>query len=113
MRNKNRLVFLLIPFLVFLLGANLFSDTTPDIINVIPKNINELNSPIGVAVSGDKIYVTNIFFGKVQVFDKNSGKLLNEFGKRGMGRGKLSLPWDIVIGKNKKIYVSDLGQHRI
>lgn len=85
MLNKNRLV--------FLLTVSLLS--------------------IGAAVSKNEIYVTNIFSGKIHVFDKNSGKLLNKFGERGTGKGKLSLPWDVAIGKNRRIYVSDLGQHKV
>ena len=113
MLNRNTSLVLLVITLVFLSANSIFAENSSEVIKIIPKNNNELYSPVGVAVSGNKIYVTNTLVGKIQIYDKNNGKLLSEFGERGMGKGKFSLPWDVAIGKNKNIYVSDLGQHRI
>ena len=69
--------------------------------------------PGGVAVWGDRIYVSDIKNHEIQVLDKGSGKLLFKFGKAGSKEEELFFPTNIVIGPDQHLYVSNTGNFRI
>jgi hypothetical protein len=69
--------------------------------------------PSDVAVYKDKIYVANIANSQINVYSKDSFKLLNSFPKADPGNvAFLGMPSNIAI-KDDKVYVSDFGASRI
>jgi DNA-binding beta-propeller fold protein YncE len=68
--------------------------------------------PGDVAISGDRLYVSDLKKHEVQVLDKTSGKLLFKFGKAGSKEGELFYPTNMVIAENH-LYVSEIGNFRI
>lgn len=72
-----------------------------------------LNSPMGMAITRRGIlYVVNTLRKKIMLFD-SEGQFLTEFGEEGLGRGRLQIPWDIIINPLERVYVSDIGRHVI
>jgi len=71
----------------------------------------ELSSPEGVAVYGDRIYVTNAGSDDIVVFQ--NGKVIKRHGRRGSGRDQYRRPHDIDIDKDGRVFVADPGNNRI
>jgi len=69
--------------------------------------------PSGVAVSGTRLYVSDLKNHKIHVLDKTTGSTLFEFGKPGNKEGELSYPTNIVIGPDDHVYVTEIGNFRI
>jgi len=71
-----------------------------------------IDSPGGLRIVGDKLYVTEIKRCKVYVFDLN-GKKLMEVGTGGMQPGQLRAPNAVIADTEGNIYVSDTGNQRV
>lgn len=69
--------------------------------------------PGGVAVSGDRLYVTDLDKHEVEVLSRSSGEVLFKFGKLGDKEGELHFPTNITVGPDGDIYVSDFMNFRI
>ncbi|MEW6374958.1 MAG: hypothetical protein AB1502_04110 [Thermodesulfobacteriota bacterium] len=69
--------------------------------------------PAGVAVSGNRLYVSDLKNHEIQVLDKASGKLLFKFGKTGKNEGELYYPTNMVIAPDGHLYVTEIGNFRI
>lgn len=69
--------------------------------------------PGDVAVSGDRLYISDLRNHEIQVLDKLSGKLLFKFGKAGPKEGELYYPTNMAIGVDGHLYVSETGNFRI
>jgi DNA-binding beta-propeller fold protein YncE len=69
--------------------------------------------PGDVAVSGNRLYVSDLKNHEIQVLDKLSGKLLFKFGKAGKKEGDLYYPTNMVIGPDNYLYISEIGNFRI
>jgi DNA-binding beta-propeller fold protein YncE len=68
--------------------------------------------PVGVALAGGRIYVTDIQNHCVRVYDKTSLKELFRFPKtdvKEQSEERLYSPTNVALGKNGKVYVSDTG----
>ena len=72
----------------------------------------QFNSPSGIAINGDVMYVAEIGGNRVQKLTLG-GEYLATFGRKGSGKRKFSSPWGICIGPDDRIYVADKGNHRI
>ncbi len=73
----------------------------------------QFENPYSVAVgSGGKIYVTDTFNDRIQVFKPN-GVFLSAFGSSGTGDGEFSLPQGIAVGGGGNIYVADTVNNRV
>ncbi len=75
--------------------------------------VKEQFKPGGVAVFGDRLYVSDLKDNEIQVLDKHSGKLLLKIGKAGSKEGELYYPTNIVIGPDGFLYVTEIGNFRI
>ncbi len=69
--------------------------------------------PIDVAISGDRLYVSDLEHHEIQVLDKFSGDLLFKFGEVGSGEGQLFQPTNLSLGPDDSLYVSDTGNFRV
>ncbi len=69
--------------------------------------------PGDVAVSGNRLYVSDLKNHEIQVLDKLSGKLLFKFGKAGKKEGDLYYPTNMAISPDDHLYISETGNFRI
>ncbi len=69
--------------------------------------------PTDVAITADRLYVTDVQHHQVHVLDKHTGKPLFVFGKAGSGEGELFHPTNIVVAPDGDLYVSETSNYRI
>ncbi len=73
----------------------------------------ELTWPAGLALdSRDRIYVTDEWLNRVNVFD-SEGNLLWDWGTTGTGDGEFDGPSGIVCDKDDNLYIVDSRNHRV
>lgn len=71
-------------------------------------------TPSGVALSGKRIYVTDLQNHCVRVYDKGSLNLLFTFPKAGGDKNaQLYSPTNVAIDPQGRVYVSDTGAYRV
>jgi DNA-binding beta-propeller fold protein YncE len=73
----------------------------------------ERYEPIDVAISGDKLIVTDIKDHQVHFLDKASGEILKTIGEKGNIPGTFFHPTNIAIGADGSIYIMDTTNVRI
>lgn len=71
-----------------------------------------IESPGGLRIYNNKVYVTDIQQAKVLVFDL-TGKKLQEIGKLGVKPGEFRAPNAVTVDKDGNIYVVDTGNQRV
>ncbi|KNZ70541.1 NHL repeat containing protein [Thermincola ferriacetica] len=71
-----------------------------------------IETPGGLRIIDNKVYVTDITKSKVYVFDMEGKKLL-EIGKMGIKEGELRAPNAVTADKEGNIYVVDTGNQRV
>lgn len=71
-----------------------------------------IESPGGIRLKGDKIYVTDIKRNSVMIFDLN-GKKLAEIGKLGVKPGEFRAPNSLAVDSDGNLFVSDSGNQRV
>lgn len=71
-----------------------------------------LQSPGGLRIFDDKLYVTDIKANKLFVFNKD-GKKLMEIGGAGTEDGKFIAPNAVTVDNDNQIYVTDSGNNRV
>ncbi len=80
----------------------------------LQQELKGLDSPLGVAVNpgGDRIYVGNMGRKNVEVYDR-SGLLLRSLGNGNLGAGtpEFSMPNDIVVAPDGRVFVVDSTEH--
>jgi sugar lactone lactonase YvrE len=69
--------------------------------------------PMDVAISGDRLYVTDILNQQVHVLNKYSGETLLTFGEPGNRPGQFAHPTSLAIGPDGTVYVSDTTNFRV
>ena len=72
----------------------------------------QFNCPLGIAISGDVIYVAENAGNRIHKLTLGR-KFLGTFGSSGSGEGQFHSPWGISIGPDGKIYVAEWNNHRI
>jgi hypothetical protein len=70
-------------------------------------------SPVGAAVYGNLLYVTDFKNAQVKVLDRASGKVLRTIGERGGGDGQFIGPLGVAVDKAGNVYVSDTIRARV
>ena len=73
---------------------------------------NPFKKPMAVAVSGNRIYVTDTGNQRVQVFDYDGNSLFT-FGKPGTDKGQFKFPYGIAVDGDGKVYVADMYNGKI
>ena len=72
-----------------------------------------LQSPWGIAVSEDNVYVTDCYLHAVLQFRKKDYELVRRTGTEGEGEGQLNNPRGLCIDYNGDVYVADTWNHRV
>ena len=72
----------------------------------------QFNNPMGIAISGDIMYVGENGGHTIQKITLG-GEFISTFGIRGSGEGQFSYPCGICIGPDDRIYIVDAGNNRI
>lgn len=69
--------------------------------------------PAGLAIDGDRLYVSDVLNHKVHVLDKLSGDVLFSFGGAGSEPGQFFHPTNLAVAGDGSIYVSDQSNFRL
>ena len=69
--------------------------------------------PVDVAISGDRLYITDIMHHQVHVLDKGTDETLFTFGDAGSEPGQLYHPTNLAVAGDGSIYVADTSNYRV
>jgi DNA-binding beta-propeller fold protein YncE len=69
--------------------------------------------PVGVAVHGNELYVTDYKASHIEVFDRTTGNPIRTIGKLGRKPGELAGPLGITTDDQGNIYVDDIINCRV
>ena len=72
----------------------------------------QLNTPYGVAVRGNRVFVSELNNARVSAFDLN-GVFQGSFGTRGSGHGQFLRPTALAFDAQGRLYVCDTGNERV
>ncbi len=72
-----------------------------------PDEKSALKKPMAVAVSGNRIFVSDTGNQRVEVFDYD-GNFLYNFGKYGTDKGQFRFPYGVTVDSKNRVYVADL-----
>jgi DNA-binding beta-propeller fold protein YncE len=70
-------------------------------------------TPIDVAISGDRLYVSDVANHVVHVLDKATGDEVSRFGEPGGEPGQFAHPTNLAIGPQGTIYITDTSNFRL
>jgi DNA-binding beta-propeller fold protein YncE len=87
-------------------------NTKGEFIKYFPDQEKLIQSPGGLRIYNDKLYVTDIKANKLFVFNLDGKKLL-EIGGAGQGEGQFIAPNAVAVDKDNQIYVTDSGNNRV
>jgi DNA-binding beta-propeller fold protein YncE len=73
---------------------------------------HDLGRPSGLAILGDKLFVTDVEQHCVMVFDLR-GRKLSTFGKRGTGRGEFNFPTHASTDSHGHLLITDAMNSRV
>lgn len=65
----------------------------------------QLNAPLHVHISGDKLFVSDALNANIQVFAKDDGHSLGQIGRRGLYVGNLVRPKGVTTDSDGNVYV--------
>lgn len=80
--------------------------------NVREGDARLFDQPVGIGVSGDEVYVTDIGTQEVRVFSAD-GRPLRSFGEQGYLPGRFSYPNDVALDGRGQVYVADSNNGRV
>ncbi|MEH7179452.1 6-bladed beta-propeller [Neobacillus vireti] len=83
-----------------------------EFIKFFPDNDKLIQSPGGLRIYDEKLYVTDIKSNKLFIFDLQ-GKKLMEIGGAGQDEGKFIAPNAVAVDRDNQIYVTDSGNNRV
>ena len=72
-----------------------------------------LESPYGIAVTENNVFVTDIDFHALLQFGKKDYKLVRRTGTKGGGEGQLKYPFGLCIDYNGDVYVAESSNDRV
>ena len=72
----------------------------------------QFNSPIGIAISGDVMFVGENGGNRIQKLTI-TGEPLMKFGTQGSGNGQLYRPWGMCLAPNGNVYITELSNRRV
>jgi DNA-binding beta-propeller fold protein YncE len=87
-------------------------NTKGEFIKYFPDQDKVIQSPGGLRIYDEKLYVTDIKENKVYVLNLE-GKKLMEIGGSGQDEGKFIAPNAVAVDKDDQIYVTDSGNNRV
>lgn len=109
-----------IPFLFLLIAIAaaglslpaLSIQTSNRVLPIAGKDSLKLDTPMGVAADGSRIYVANAGQNQITVFDEK-GKPLFQIGRAGTREGELNYPVAVALSQAGDVYVADFYNQRI
>jgi sugar lactone lactonase YvrE len=69
--------------------------------------------PIDVAISGDRLFVSDVTNHVIHVLDKVTGEELSRFGEPGEEPGQFAHPTNLALGPQGTIYITDTSNFRL
>lgn len=72
----------------------------------------QFNSPFGITVDGDAVYVADTFNHRIQKFTRD-GVFLTQWGSLGSTAGKFDSPDGVLVAPTGEIFVADFSNNRI
>ena len=92
-------------------GSIIIFSVTGEYINTFCKG--QLSIPIGIAINGDEVYVSDsdshsIFHFKLPCFE-----LITKVGKKGTGKREFCYPQQLTVAPNGSVFVADTNNNRI
>lgn len=94
------------------IGRNLIFVFDPDERFVKTYGMKDLQ-PSGIAVFGDRLYVSNFVGQRVEIFDRHNGTHLGAIGERGNEDGQFVRPLGIEVDSEGNVYVTDVIRCRL
>jgi len=73
---------------------------------------SKLVQPVGVAVSGDEVYVSDVADQQIKVYSLG-GRFLRSFGEPGFRPGQFSFANGLAVGRDGNLYVADSNNRRV
>ena len=73
----------------------------------------EMKRPSGIAVTADKLYVTDVLGNEILVYDKATGRLMKRIGSSTDGKLKILAPTNIAVDPQGNLYVSETMGYRV
>jgi DNA-binding beta-propeller fold protein YncE len=70
-------------------------------------------TPSDVAVLEERLYVTDRLNAQVFVLDRNTGREVRRFSRKGSAKEELNVPTGIDVDSDENIYVTDTAQARV
>ncbi|KAI6660559.1 PEP-CTERM domain protein [Oopsacas minuta] len=73
----------------------------------------QFHCPIGIALSGDKVYLTDALLHCIFHFKLSDFQLVSRVGKEGSGKGEFSFPQQVTVASNGSVFVADCSNNRV
>jgi sulfur carrier protein ThiS len=80
---------------------------------IVAVGIGQLDSPRGLLIVGETLYVTDIGFHRVQMFSTTTSQYIDQFGSNGSGEGQFNQPRGMAYDGKGHILVADCGNGRV
>ena len=103
--DENDNIYVTVPYTDFIYIFDKFGNT----VDGIPCETFGMQTPFGLFIGKDRIYVTDASLSSIFVFDKKFTGLLFSFGNLGTETGQLNSPWGITEDTEGNIYIADSG----
>ena len=102
-------------------GTRYITDTQREVVIVFDSKDRFLRTlgspgqfrPADVAISGNRLYITDVKHQKVHVLDKSTGETLFVFGEAGTEEGQMAHPTHLAIGPDGTVYLTDTTNFRV
>ena len=91
-------------------GSIIVFSVTGEYINTFCKG---LKYPIGIAINGDEVYVSDAYLHSILHFKLPGFQLITKVGKKGTGKGEFSSPRQLTVAPNGSVFVADTYNNRI
>ena len=72
-----------------------------------------LMCPIGIALNGDEVYVSDSLLNSIFHFKLPGFELITKVGMEGTGKGEFSYPRQLTVAPNGSVFVADTNNNRI
>ena len=93
------------------IGSISVFSVTGEYINTLCKG--QFEFPMGIAINGDEVYVSNSFLHSIFHFKFPGFELITKVGKKGTGKGEFSFPKQLTVAPNGSVFVADTDNNRI
>ena len=93
------------------IGCIIVFSVTGEYINTFCKG--QFEYPMGIAISGDEVYVSDSFLNSIFHFKLPGFELMTKVGMKRTGKREFSSPRQLTVAPNGSVFVADTGNNRI